>query len=181
MTENQKEVLTRWAYDAWDKHWRELAPKSNSRALFLKYVMRDAKKLTPELRREIELAVEQQTAAWRAQARKEKVIGVPNLSSWYNAERWTDDISHDNLSKEKECKTLPICSVPGCGRPVLGNAYTLCSFHIPHDHHERLRKAYIAAGLQRKEGETKEEQLIRIKEQGSELIRPLIKRLSGMR
>ena len=138
--------LNDWVDHAWKMHWKDLASKSNSRAKFREYVFRDNKNNDELL--EIGHAIRQQAEMWRKQSRKEKVMGIPHLSSWYNAARWTDDISHDNL-EHRERQVLGECKIEGCSNEVHGPSFDVCAKHVPSDWTYELRQAWKETGLDR--------------------------------
>lgn len=141
--------LNEWTELAWKTHWRELGSKSNSKAKFREYVFRDNKPADELLG--ILHAIRQQTAMWRKQSRIEKVMGIPHLSSWYNAGRWDDDISHDNLGAESPASELKQCSEVGCENEVHGSRFDKCTNHLVNEkHYNDLREAWTRTGIDRK-------------------------------
>ncbi len=129
LTPDRKEELRVWVYKVWNFHWRELAPKSNSRAQFQKYVERDNFNDT-ELAR-IELAIVAQTKHWRNQNKIERVIGIPCLSVWYNQNRYDDEFIDESAIEMKDREQLKTCAVNTCSSPVIGSNYQYCHLHIP--------------------------------------------------
>ena len=139
--------LEEWVEIAWNAHWKRLSPKSNSKVKFKEYVLRDNKP-DNELRI-IFVAIQQQRKMWERQSRIEKVVGIPNLSSWYNAGRWDDDITSDN--PERPVTQLKTCTVEGCNNDVHGPAYDKCCDHLATvGHIQAMREAYVRTGVDRK-------------------------------
>lgn len=174
MNKTDEDRIRAWVYSVWPLHWKELAPKSNSRAQFLKFALRDKKKDDELLK--IQRSIEAQTAAWREQSRKEKVIGIPTLSVWYNQGRWEDDISHNNLDRPKTI--LGECQREGCSKDVHGKNYDYCTFHVAEKGDrwkERRAQAGLELGLMPREGESKSDWVTRCREMG----KPKLQRLKS--
>ena len=148
LSDKRLEELRVWVFKSWNLHWKELAPVSNSRAQFYKYVVRDNKS-DEELER-IGLAIEAQARHWRKQNSKEKVIGIPTLSVWYNQSRYDDEFIDESAmamgDKKSYAPTLPECSESGCTEPVHGSGFTKCAFHIG-SNDPKLRESYKALNL----------------------------------
>lgn len=153
ISETEKEALRKWGYHVWEISWKELAPVSNSRAQFLKYVYRDFEKLTEDELKRIELAVQAQTKHWRLKARAEgKVIGIPTLSVWYNQGRYDDEFIDESAAALKEkvrMHEISQCSHEGCRNDCHGTAFDYCVDHIPYNGAmaDRLRDAYKALNI----------------------------------
>lgn len=137
-TEKRKEELRKWAYQAWQFSWRELAPVSNSRAQFLKYVVRD--NFDDEELTRIELSIQAQAKHWRRQNKIAKVIGIPCLSAWYNANRYDDQFIDESASEMIDREQAKTCIVDGCENDVHGMAYKYCSTHIPSAHSDLIER-----------------------------------------
>lgn len=145
---DEKEALREWGYLVWEKSWKELAPVSNSRAQFLKYIYRDFEQLNQSELDRIENAIVAQTKHWRLKKRADgQVIGIPTLSVWYNQGRYDDpfiDESAAALKDRANLSEISQCSIDGCHRDCHGSAYKFCDDHIPFQGAmaDRLRDAY---------------------------------------
>lgn len=110
-----------WCWEIWPKHWKELAPSSNSRSLFVKEVT----KLGPDddMLKTIELAIIAQTKHWRLKSKVEKVFGIPRLSQWIKDKRFDDEFIDESASHIQERIDGRNCK---CGQPVHGQKYDQC-------------------------------------------------------
>jgi hypothetical protein len=117
--------IKEWCYEIWPKHWRDLAPSSNSRALFVKEMV----KLSPdeeELKR-IEGSILAQTRFWYIKSKREKVFGIPRLSQWIKDCRFDDafiDESYVDLNEQ-----INVGQCIHCDKPVHGSKYNMCTDH----------------------------------------------------
>lgn len=135
ITPQRREYLKNWVYKVWPTHWKSMAPVSNSRAKFLKYVLRDHEILDDDTLDQIAKAVVIQKQRWEKQARQQhynKMIGIPCLSTWYNDGRW-EDIEQDDdeqIPLDTPIIAKKICAVPGCTEETHGKTFAYCSFHL---------------------------------------------------
>jgi hypothetical protein len=139
MTDDQ---IREWCYRVWPTRWKELAPSSDSRALFLKETI----KLKPdedELKR-IELAIVAQAKHWRMKSKVEKVYGIPRLSQWIKDRRFDDEFIDESAASIQERMDCKICSVENCSQDVHGEKYDKCTDHLQQFHGDRLGKAKLA-------------------------------------
>jgi hypothetical protein len=148
ISDERKKELRVWVYKVWNFHWKELAPKSNSRAQLLKYVLRDGFN-NEELNR-IELSIKAQTTHWRKQNKIERVIGIPTLSVWYNQQRYDDEFIDESAMEMSEREQLKECSVDGCSNDIHGSMFSFCVDHVPNTKKEMLKQAWVRTGLDMK-------------------------------
>ncbi len=135
------ETIKAWCYKVWVTHWRDLAPSSNSRSMFVKEVI----KLKPdeeELDR-IALAIVAQTKHWRMKSKIEKVFGIPRLSQWIKDCRFDDEFIDETAVSMKERLTLNICDYPHCQNEVVGEKFRKCRHH-----HGRKEDRYRAKKIE---------------------------------
>lgn len=139
MTDDQ---IREWCYRVWPTRWKELAPSSDSRALFLKETI----KLKPdedELKR-IELAIVAQAKHWRLKSKIEKVYGIPRLSQWIKDRRFDDEFIDESAASIQDRISPDFCSIDGCNQETHGEKYDKCTDHLQQFHGDRLGGAKLA-------------------------------------
>lgn len=154
-TKARAEELQTWAYQVWETHWKAFAPISNSRAQFLKYVLRDHKELDPELQKKIELSVKAFAKHLRMKkSAGDKLIGIKTLSVWYNQGCYEDEFIDESAAslKDRAIHELKYCSKSGCTNQVHGPSYAFCADHIPQSNINQLRDAYKGLAIDPKKG-----------------------------
>lgn len=124
MTDDQYQ---NWVYqEFWPKYPSEWGVKG-SRAKLVKYVQK--KKPSDEERREILLSLDAQIRESRLKKSAGEFIRWPHASTWYNEERYLDEIESSVSIKERAIDELAICAVQGCGEKVHGGRYRYCTDH----------------------------------------------------
>ena len=155
-TKARAEELQTWAYRVWETHWKEFAPVSNSRAQFLKYVLRDHKDLDPDLMKKVELSVKAFAKHLRMKkSAGDKLIGVKTLSVWYNQGCYEDEFIDESAASLRERATETArrsCCVEGCRSETHGPAYPYCTDHLPNPKDDSLRDAYRALPVSKEKG-----------------------------
>lgn len=144
MTDDQ---IREWCYRVWPTRWKELAPSSDSRAVFYKEMLNLKKDkryvLNEELLKKIELAIVAQAKHWRLQSKAGRVYGIPRLSQWIKDRRFDDefiDESAASIQDRIDCKT---CSIENCSQDVHGERYDKCVDHVAQFHGDRLGKGKL--------------------------------------
>lgn len=139
MTDDQ---IREWCYRVWPTRWKELAPSSDSRALFLKETI----KLKPdedELKR-IELAIVAQTKHWRMKKKAEgKLFGIPRLCQWIKDRRFDDEFIDESAASITERINPHFCSIEGCKQETHGERFDKCADHVAQFHGDRLGKGKL--------------------------------------
>jgi len=127
------EQIKEWCHRVWKLSWLELAPSSNSRALFVK----EMNKLDPDqdFLNHVENRIIVQTRHWRNKSKREKVFGIPRLSQWIKDRRFDDPIEIDIKEAPRQTKSCEIC-----GNEVHGPRYTKCTDCVMQFHGDRLGK-----------------------------------------
>ena len=118
--------IKQWCYEIWPKHWRDLAPSSNSRALFVKEMVK-----LPLDNDEIERiggAILEQTRFWRLKSKREKVYGIPRLSQWIKDCRYDDLFIDESFVDIKQSLEGAKCTK--CDNPTHGTKYNQCHKHL---------------------------------------------------
>lgn len=157
LTPERETALKTWVYKVWPKHWKELAPVSNSRAGLLNYVLRD----NPDdgLLNKIELAIEAQAKYWRLKKKADgKVIGIPCLSTWYNQKKYTDEFIEESSIDLNQRIQAKKCTQ--CQNDTHGENYSVCIDHLPNTSHitESMKKESLkSCGYWKRSDETVKE------------------------
>jgi hypothetical protein len=157
MTEDK---IREWCIKVWPKRWKELAPSSDSRALFVKETIK--LKPTEEDLKKWELDIVAQTKFWRQKSKIEKVYGVPRLSQWMKDRRFDDEFIDESAMDLKAKEDAKYCH---CGNETLGPKYTLCAKHLPDPMKEMRKRTMIELGLAPAKGESISEWQNRCREQ----------------
>ncbi|MDH5183389.1 MAG: hypothetical protein OEX12_05810 [Gammaproteobacteria bacterium] len=154
----------------WDK---TLTPPSDSRKVFLNYIIRDNP--TDAFLEDLERHIRVQVKFWKLKKQADgRVIGACNLSTWYNAGRWDDEFIDEATSDIKERIAGKSCK---CGNEVIGERFVHCHNCLP-DPQKKLK--YEALGEYKKRPDESVEQW---RQRNKDYIRGklsgLIKGLSG--
>lgn len=100
---------------------------------------------------------------------KAKALGefVPDWklpATWLRADCWLDEIPSlmlaDDQQRRRELKT---CIVESCTVEVHGPQFDKCAYHTSMDNAQGLREHYARHGLNRRDGESREDWLARLK------------------
>lgn len=136
------------AVKAWDRLTKTMSDEDKEKFLQICILAIDAQK---RYRRQAEAAGDWQ-ADWK----------MP--STWLNGYCWDDEIpSHLDI---KKAPPLGTCGENGCPNKIHGPKFTKCAYHLStsSENFQALRDFYKSKGLGKKQGESRDEWLNRLKE-----------------
>ena len=153
-TEARKAELKAWVYRFFRETWdRQFTPASDVQSKLLTYFIRD--NISDEALETFESATKAWVRYYQDEAKKGTWVKLPCANVWYNEHRYDNPIPSVMESRAKA--DLAICSHENCNMPVHGPRFTVCSHHIPNNHDERLRAAWIRTGITKKDPDYREQ------------------------
>jgi hypothetical protein len=152
VTEERRAELETWVKTRLWVHWdKTLTPPSDSRRLFLNYIIRDNP--TDEFLEDLERHIKAQVRFWRLKKQADgRVIGACNLSTWYNTGRYDDEFIDESATDIKQRIEGKKCQ---CGEEVIGERFVHCYRCLPDP---KKKEKYEALGEYKKKPDESIEQ-----------------------